>query len=135
VRFLDYLPREELRYSLAAADVSLVTENPAVKGLLLPSKTYGILASGRPILFVGDHNSDVAAIIRSSGCGVVIDPGDPDALAKTILRLRDAPDETDELGRRARCAAEESFSRRRSSLSWIELLASLATPSTGAIAH
>ncbi|MBD0318828.1 MAG: glycosyltransferase family 4 protein, partial [Gemmatimonadetes bacterium] len=53
VRFLAYQPREMLAASLSAGHVALVTEDPAAAGLVLPSKTYGAMASGRPILYVG----------------------------------------------------------------------------------
>jgi colanic acid biosynthesis glycosyl transferase WcaI len=122
VQFLDYLPRDELPFSLSAASVSLVTEDPRVIGLLLPSKTYGILASGRPLLFVGSAESDVAAIIRETGCGRVVDPGDSVTLAAAILGLRNDPAELAALGARARRSAETMYNRRASTAAWSEAL-------------
>src|SRR5205085_11009251 len=59
VRLLPYQPRELLRFSLAAADVALITLAQGLAGLSVPSKTYGIMAAGRPILFVGDQSSEI----------------------------------------------------------------------------
>src|SRR5205085_11195266 len=60
IRILPYQPREMLKYSLSAGHVSLVTLADGLAGLSVPSKTYGILAAGRPILFVGDARSSAA---------------------------------------------------------------------------
>jgi glycosyltransferase involved in cell wall biosynthesis len=118
VRFLDYLPRERLSGSLSAASVSLVTEDPEVEGLLVPSKTYGILASGRPILFVGSPRSDVARIVEESDCGVIADPGDGATLAQVILSLRADPGELARMGGNARRAAEGRYDRRLATRRW-----------------
>lgn len=125
VRFLPYQERDQLRFSLAAADVALVTENPDVVGMLVPSKTYGILASGRPLLFVGSEESDVARIVRESRCGCVIRPGDGAGLATAILRLKDDAAEAAELGRNGRRAAGTIFDRPQATRRWLDLLASL----------
>ncbi len=118
VRFLDYLPREQLRYSLSAASVSLVSESLAVVGLLVPSKTYGILASGRPLLFVGSPESDVAAVVRDAECGLIVSPHDPDGVVSAILHLKNAPAEAAAMGERGREAAETRYDRRISTRRW-----------------
>lgn len=122
VRFMDYVPRSELAGSLSAASVSLVTEMPEVVGLLVPSKTYGIMASGRPLLFIGSERSDVARIVRETGCGEVVPPDDADALVGAILRLRDAPAEAAAMGARGRRAVEEEYDRRRGTRHWAEIV-------------
>lgn len=121
VRFLDYLPRDQLSFSLSAASVSLVTEDPQVEGLLVPSKTYGILASGRPLLFVGSPNSDVARIVGESDCGVVVLPEDGEGLVRAIAGLRADSVRMAEMGANARTAAEMMYDRRRATERWAEL--------------
>ena len=118
VRFMDYVAREELRNSLSAADVSLVTEDPAVVGHLVPSKTYGIMASGRPVLFVGSESSDVAAVVREHGCGLVVGPDDPDGLVAALRRLRADPALGERLGARGREAAVRLYDREVATLRW-----------------
>ena len=125
VRFLDYVPRGELSFSLSAADVSLVTEDPAVEGLLVPSKTYGILASGRPVLFVGSPTTDAARIIADADCGVVTAPDDAPALVRAIRALRDDPARREQLGANARRAAECTYDRPLATARWAT--AALAT--------
>jgi colanic acid biosynthesis glycosyl transferase WcaI len=125
VRFLDYLPRERLSESLSAASVSLVTEDPDVVGLLVPSKTYGILASGRPLLFVGSAESDVAAVVRDADCGVVIAPDDREGLVAAIRGLRADPVTRARLGANARRAAEERYARRHATAHWARVVGTL----------
>jgi glycosyltransferase involved in cell wall biosynthesis len=127
IRFLDYVPRDELRFSLSAASVSLVTENPAVAGLVVPSKVYGILASGRPMLFVGSDASDVADLVRRHECGIVVDAGDAEGLVAAIRRLRSHPNEVVEMGSKARAAAERFYDRRIATKKWDAALGSLAS--------
>lgn len=117
-RFLNYLPRAQLSYSLSAASVSLVTENPEVVGLLVPSKTYGIMASGRPVLFVGSEESDVAEVVLGAECGIVVSPDDPEALVTALLRLKDSPSVSARMGARGRRAALEIYDRRRATHLW-----------------
>jgi colanic acid biosynthesis glycosyl transferase WcaI len=132
VRFLDYLPREQLRYSLSAASVSLVTENPEVVGLVVPSKTYGILASGRPIVFVGDKTSDVARVISDGDCGIVVSPDDPDRLVRVIRRLQHDTTEVVRLGENARRAAEEVYDRTHAVQKWAAAMGQVAVRMKGA---
>lgn len=126
IRFLDYQPREKLGELLSAASVSLVTENPAVVGLLVPSKTYGILASGRPIIFVGSPASDAAQIIREMDCGMLIPPHDGAALAAAVLSLAADPERRASMGARARQAAEDRYNRHASTVKWSAAVSQMA---------
>jgi colanic acid biosynthesis glycosyl transferase WcaI len=126
--FQGYLPREELRYSLAAATVAVVTEAPAAAGLLVPSKTYGILAGGKPVLFIGSEESDVATLVREHECGMVVPPDDPDALVAAIRHLRDHPEVAEQMGARGRRAAEAFYSRKVATREWLALLSGTCFP-------
>jgi colanic acid biosynthesis glycosyl transferase WcaI len=122
VRFLDYVPREELAETLSAASVSLVTEEPSVVGLLVPCKTYGILASGRPLIFLGSPDSDVARIVEDANCGFALAPDDGASLARVILMLRDDRIRLDRLGQNAREAMVAKYDRRHGTSEWSRLL-------------
>lgn len=98
--FLPYQPRELLSQSLSAADVHLVTLEPAYDGLLFPSKVYGAMAVGRPIVFVGSGNNEIAQLLREAECGVVVPPGDADALCGALGRLARDPDACAAMGAR-----------------------------------
>jgi colanic acid biosynthesis glycosyl transferase WcaI len=108
VRLLPYQPRETLLYSLAAGDAHLVTLAEGLAGLSVPSKTYGILAAGRPVLFVGDPRSDIARLVSEHHCGEVVTTGDAARLMSIIETLADTPMLTARMGG----AARELFLRR-----------------------
>jgi glycosyltransferase involved in cell wall biosynthesis len=112
VRFLAFRPAAEIPYVLAAADVHVVTVRRGLEGVVVPSKMYGILAAGRPILAVAPRTSDVARIVEEANCGRVADPDDPASVVAAVRELRAKPEALAEMGRRAREKAKE-FDRGR----------------------
>lgn len=106
--FRPYQPREQLRHSLAAADVHLVVLKPELEGLIVPSKYYGIAAAGRPAIFIGDGAGEIARILKHSDSGQVVNTGDAAALAAVIRELRD-PLKRQAMGERARALFEQEF--------------------------
>lgn len=111
VRFLPYQPREQLRYSLGAADVCLAPLGSGLTRFMLPSKIYSIMAAGRPLLALLDASSELSRLITSVGCGRVVAPGDIDALEAAVRWFHAYPAEREAMGRRAREAAERQWSR------------------------
>jgi len=89
VRFLEYQPREALSRSLSAADLHYVGLARGLAGFVVPSRLYGILAAGRPVLVAADAESETARLVEEVGCGVVVPPDRPDLVAAAI---RDAHD-------------------------------------------
>ena len=90
VHFEGYQPRENLSASLSAADVHLVSLQPELEGLIVPSKLYGALAVGRPVIFIGDVDGEVARVLKRNQCGFSVAVGDPQALARAIQAYLDA---------------------------------------------
>ncbi len=87
---------------LAAGDVHVVTVRRGLEGVVVPSKLYGILAAGRPVLAVASAETDVARIVQRAGCGVAADPDDPAAVAEAVRALARDPERVAHMGRRAR---------------------------------
>ena len=87
-QFRAYQPRERLAESLAVADLHLVTLKPELEGFIVPSKFYGIAAAGRPTLFVGDTEGEIARVLRAEDCGLSLRAGDARGLARAIAELR-----------------------------------------------
>ncbi|HKY71748.1 MAG TPA: glycosyltransferase family 4 protein [Nitrospira sp.] len=85
VVFLPYQPKSALECSLSAADVHLVSLKHGMEGLCVPSKIYGALAAGRPVLFVGPADSEAAHIIREAKCGSQVAPGDISGAVNALL--------------------------------------------------
>jgi len=82
-----YMPRERLAEALGAADVHLITLRAPFAGIAVPGKLYGIMAAGRPALFVGPAGCETADAIRRAGCGVVIDPTESDEQGGAAARI------------------------------------------------
>jgi len=111
VRFLGYQPYAALRQSLSAADVHLISLREGLEGLLVPSKLYGALASGRPVLYVGPRACEVARVVRDYDVGWEGRPGDVEGLAAAIEGAAAKPGWCEERGARARAVFEAEFDR------------------------
>jgi glycosyltransferase involved in cell wall biosynthesis len=107
--FKPYQPREALAASLGAADVHLASLRPELEGLSFPSKLYGILAAGRPVVFVGAEDGAVGQFVRRENVGFVVKPGEDAELADVLMRLRDDESLRLGMGRRARRVFEAQF--------------------------
>jgi glycosyltransferase involved in cell wall biosynthesis len=120
--FLPYQARQELGDSLAAADVHLASLIPALEGVIVPSKFYGILAAGRPAVFVGDPDGELARIIDAARCGVVVPVGDVSRLVEALRGLRADAARRRAMGSAARLLALSRYSSHRAIESWVTLL-------------
>ncbi len=105
VRFLPYTPKEQLKLSFAAADVFVVSLRPGLAGYIVPSKLYGILAAGRPYVAIVEEESEVTAITRKFGCGLLAEPENARDLAAKILTLYHDRELAARMGEKARRAA------------------------------
>lgn len=110
VVFLPYQSKERLPYSLGLANIGLVSLSKGVEGLAVPSKLYGLMAAGKPIIANVPIGSEVAEVLRDERCGFVCDPDDSTSLANLILRVYGDRSLEAELGHRSREAAESTYS-------------------------
>ena len=124
--FKPYQDRSQLRYSLSLPDVHWLSLNPKLEGLLLPSKFYGIAAAGKPMIFIGDTDGELARLMRHHECGIAIAPGDAKALAVTLLQWSNAPAALAQMGAKARAMLETHYSRERELAHWRALLDEIA---------
>jgi colanic acid biosynthesis glycosyl transferase WcaI len=112
IKFQPFRPPEQVPYVLAAGDLHLVTIKRGLEGVVVPSKLYSILAAGRPVLALAPEGSDAARVVRRAGCGVVVDPDDPAALAAAVRDLAQDRERLAGMGKRALQAAGD-FERDR----------------------
>lgn len=110
VIFIPYQPRARLPEVLASADVALVTLQRGIGAGSLPSKTYSIFASGRPLIASLDEGSDAWNLIQLSEGGLCVPPESPAALVEAIQTLRKNPALREKLGRQGRLWAESHHS-------------------------
>jgi len=122
VLIFDYLPYEQLGDLYASADVGMIALEPGVERTNVPSKTYSILAAGRPFVAVCTSSTDLEDL-ASEGCGVCT-PNDVERVAQSMLEFMDEPQRAPTMGKRAR----EIFDRRFSRESTIEKYCQLLIP-------
>ena len=107
-RFLPYQNLEDLPFSLAAADLALVTLSIGAEGLVAPSKLYGHLAAATPIAAITPANSYLRQLVETSGCGHWFANGDADGLAGWIQLLKSDPAHARSCGKAARHLLEQT---------------------------
>jgi colanic acid biosynthesis glycosyl transferase WcaI len=126
IYFLPHQPPELLADSLAAADAHLISLLPALEGLIVPSKLYGILAARRPGIFIGDTDGEVARVLRTHNCGISVSVGNSDGLAAELRSLRDDPQRVQELGQHGYTLASNRYTTDTAVQAWTGILADIA---------
>lgn len=109
VILLPYQNRENLEYSLGMADIHLLSLQEGYKHLAAPSKLYGILASGRPVAFVGESDCYIRKLLEENNCGFQVDIGNFKKLVQKIIEIKNSKDLQEILGKNSRQLFERSF--------------------------
>lgn len=126
VVFVDPQPPELLSEVLAAADVHLVPLKRDLARSSVPSKTYSILAAGRPLIASVDVGTEVARVVEESGAGVAVPPDDPEAFTKAVQRFVENPGDGVAMGESGRRWIEQWASPARVAQAYEELFLDLA---------
>ncbi len=127
VRFLPPESRAQLAAALAAADAHLVTLRPDFARLVYPSKLAGVLAAGRPVLFVGPPEGEIAQLLAREQCGVAVAPAEGSRLAETVAQWQGEPGQRGQMGRRARAVYEKVFRFEPALAQWEHILSRVGT--------
>jgi colanic acid biosynthesis glycosyl transferase WcaI len=117
-RFMPYQEQKMLSYSLAVADAHWLSLNPKLEGLIVPSKFYGIAAVGKPVIVIGDKYGEIARLVQQHDCGIVVAPGDAEALVDALRLLSKTPETISEMGHRARAMLDGHFTRQQALQRW-----------------
>jgi colanic acid biosynthesis glycosyl transferase WcaI len=107
VRFLPFFPASTIASVLAAADAHIVTIKRGLEGVIVPSKMYGILAAGKPILAVAPRETDVAEIGERRGFAIWADPEDASQVAGAVREISRSAEKLRRMGDAARAAASD----------------------------
>lgn len=116
------VPLYELPELLASGNIHVICQKSGTEGLLVPSKIYSTLATGRPSLFVGPSGCEVAHIVQDSRSGRVVEPGDVDGAAGALKELVQSRAALAEMGENAREYYEYYFGRQRSVSKIIDII-------------
>lgn len=123
VSVVDFGPREHVPDILGAADVHLILLKTGLAMSSTPSKLYGILAAGRPVLAAVDERSEVANVINEADCGAAVPPDNPSAFNEALDRLINQ--DLEQIGKRARAYAEGLQSPRDQAMAYDHLFRTL----------
>jgi colanic acid biosynthesis glycosyl transferase WcaI len=107
VRFLPFFPPSKIPSVLAAADAHVITVKRGLEGVVVPSKMYGILAAGKPIVAVAPQETDAAALGAEFGFAVSADPDKPEDVVAVVQSLANNPEKLREMQRCALAAAPD----------------------------
>ena len=118
IRLAGFASEAELEERLAAADIHMISLRPGWEGIVVPSKFFGALAIGRPVLFSGTADSDIANWCREYGIGYELDENFPDRLKKFL----DTPELLSKLQQKAFKIYNEHFSKVVVIRGWQNLL-------------
>ncbi len=87
VYFAPYQDKSNLVYSLNVADVHMVVNAKGIKGVSVPSKLYGVMAAGKPVLGVLEEGTEARYILEEAKCGLSVTPGDYEAIEKLLAHF------------------------------------------------
>ena len=107
VRFLPFFPGSKIPSVLAAADAHVVTVKRGLEGVVVPSKIYGILMAGKPIVAIAPKETDAATLGAKFGFAVSADPDQPKDAVQTIRSLVLDADKLERMGHAARAVAPD----------------------------
>jgi colanic acid biosynthesis glycosyl transferase WcaI len=125
VRFSGYQPSQRLPEVLATGDIHLVPLRTGLGRVSVPSKTYSILAAGRPVLACIDEGTEVPRIVAAAGAGLSVPPDDPVAFRDALRRLFDDPAGRADMGVNGRRWVENTASPGAVARAYAELIVEL----------
>jgi glycosyltransferase involved in cell wall biosynthesis len=112
VIIMPFQPNEKFNTILTACHVGLVTMRDKLEGMAVPSKIYGIMAAGIPVIAIVPLNSEIAFIIKEENCGFVLKPGDLSGFINAIGLLKSDENLRKQMGQNSRLAFEKKYSTR-----------------------
>ena len=125
VHFSGYQPRERVAEVLASADVHVVPLRTGLGAVSVPSKTYSILAAGRPVVAAIDGGTEVTRILAASGAGISVPPDDPEALTRAIETMLKSTSSAEQAGAAGRKWVEDHVSPAIVARSYLEVIDAL----------
>ena len=126
IRFLDFFAASKIPSVMAAADAHVITVKRGLEGVVVPSKMYGILAAGKPIVAVAPKETDVVSLGIQRGFAVAADPDRPAEVVSAVRALASDPAKLNAMGKAARAAAPD-YDRVKEWRKFVEIFAQLTS--------
>lgn len=111
VTFIPYQDKADLVYSLNSADIHWVVNAKGIKGVSVPSKLYGVMATGKPVLGVLDKGSEARLIVDECNCGVCTEPGNYNEIYNKIEYILNNKEKVKSLGQNGRKYLEMNLTK------------------------
>ena len=125
IRFLEFFPASKIPSVLAAADAHVITVKRGLEGVVVPSKMYGILAAGKPIVAVAPKETDAVSLGVSGGFAVAADPDRPAEVVNAVRALASDRTKLKAMGEAAWVAAPD-YDRVKELQKFVEIINHLA---------
>ncbi len=122
VKISGYVKKEDLPELLGCADVGLVSLMKSQVGLSVPSKAFGIMAIGIPVIAIMPAETEIARIIAEEHCGLIIEPGDSHKLCESIQSLKENTEVRQSMGSRARKAISDKYNLKDAAMKYFQLI-------------
>jgi glycosyltransferase involved in cell wall biosynthesis len=122
IRIAGFASEEELERRLAAADIHLMSLRANWDGIVVPSKFFGSLAVGRPVLYAGSPESDIGQWVAQYECGLVLREEDIDSVADQLVQLAAEPETLRSWQENAFSAYQNEFSKKSVMDGWDRVL-------------
>ncbi|MCP4370329.1 MAG: glycosyltransferase family 4 protein [Deltaproteobacteria bacterium] len=130
---LDFQPMIILSHSLSAANIHFFSLRPGFEGHVVPSKFYGMLASGRPVIYEGTTSGEVAQVIHETQVGKVVEPGNKRQLYESIMYYYNTPSAIESDGQKSYQIHLERFQESVASKTYVHSLLELITANEKAL--
>lgn len=121
-QFHTYVPREDLGHLMQLADIGIVSLRAGHEGLSVPSKTFGLMAAGVPIMAVMSPESEIARIVKTENCGILLEPEQPQSIADSIMQLSNNKSSLDQMGKNALKAINNKYNLEEISRKYLDLI-------------
>jgi len=112
IKFLTYQEKKDLKFSLNAAYIHLIPLKKGMKGIIVPSKVYGIMASGIPFIAAVDEGGEIDKIVKEFHCGIIVQPSNVKELKKAVLWAFNNKNQIEKMGENGRKALENHYTRK-----------------------
>ena len=125
IRLAGFVSEAELPQRLGAADIHMISLRKGWEGIVVPSKFFGALAMGKPVLYCGSKDSDIGSWILKYDLGWVLDPDDINATADSLEQVLNEPDFSGRCRNRISACYRKEFSSQAVLSTWQTLLKDL----------